>query len=77
MTVLDWLADYLALVMFGSMFFFIISTRDSIVVYFRVGKMNPIVTNREVSMPISSWYRFTKLRIMNPAPAKRTSVSVS
>ena len=30
-----------------------------------------------MSIPTSSWYRFTKLRIMKPAPASSTSVSVS
>ena len=53
------------------------STRDSGVVYLRVGRMKPIVSSRDVSKPTSSRYRLRKLRIMNPAPASSTSVSAS
>ena len=35
------------------------------------------VSRRDVSNPTSCRYMFTKLRIMNPAPASSTSVSAS
>ena len=49
--------------------------RSSQPAYLVAGMIMPVVTSRDVSMPMSMRYIVKKLRSIRPAPASRTSVS--